>query len=658
MRKWMCALASFGLLAACSSDGGSTASTATTIDAESSQATDAPTTDPAATNTTIAEPAAPLLAGAASNTLLPTVDGDRAYLADAPGWADLDPNDIGVFVPTWDQGRVDVGNGSEDGSWVHDDLRTTALALQRGDQTVIMATADVYMIFSADSAEIERRARKLLPAELSTSAQIIISATHNHHGPDTAFSVNDDWYDVMANQVADAIVRAAAALEPATIEVATGTHRFGQADARDPLIVDPRLNVLHVAAAGGDQHTIATVIQWASHPETTLGWTPPGDYSAQCATKGWAADDCNAEGRYFTADYPGIVREQVQAAVGGEVLYLNGALGSQIGPGHADVWQVDDAHPVGDGVTAPADAQPVSGAADLRDQNLARTLAIGTQLADEVIALLDTAQPVDVPSIDWKQQHFYTRLSNIGFRVLLADGDLGWQTPAAYTCTRKPFTDDNCTDDGGALVDDPVLTPLTDSQIRVGDVLKTQITWLQLGDVGFLFMPGELPPELVIGLPDDFVTDTAKYYSEPTLHATGADYQIPGNLLSLVPTTTTFTVGLGGDELGYWVPINEARLKCLDLVMPPGSTYTCQRLFDEGLLVTPDAVGGPTCRELADAATPPADEAHVALAAVCRYGQALGRELGEPDGHYEETNSAGWDLVDDTWAAAQALFKE
>ena len=45
-----------------------------------------------------------------------------------------------------------------------------------------------------------------------------------------------------------------------------------------------------------------------------------------------------------------------------------------------------------------------------------------------------------------------------------------------------------------------------------------------------------------------------------------------------------------------------------------------------------------------------------ALAAVCRYGQALGRELGEPDGHYEETNSAGWDLVDDTWAAALQLF--
>jgi hypothetical protein len=35
----------------------------------------------------------------------------------------------------------------------------------------------------------------------------------------------------------------------------------------------------------------------------------------------------------------------------------------------------------------------------------------------------------------------------------------------------------------------------------------------------------------------------------------------------------------------------------------------------------------------------------------------LGRELGEPEDHYEETNAAGWDLVDDLWTAATQLFK-
>ena len=616
-------------------------------------ATDAPVT-------TDSVPAvAPLLAAAASRSLLPTEGGNRDYLTRAPGWLGAtDPNNIGAYVKEWDQGRVDVGNGSEDGVWVHDDVRASALALRWDGRAVVLLSADVYMIFAVDADEIERRARAMLADDPEfANASIIINATHNHHGPDTAFSVNDAWYDMAADEMAQTIGDAwRADAAPAELAVASGEHRFGQSDQRDPNINDPRLNVLQVKKADSSG-IIATLVQWTDHPESTLGWEPPIDTTAVCAEQGWAPDDCSAEGRYFTADYPGVLRERLQKAVGGEVLYMNGALGSQIGPGAADVWKVDDAHPVGDGVTAPAGAEPVDGAADLRQRNMARTDVVGEQLTQAVLALLDTAAPVTVDRLDVAQKAFYTRLTNIGFRVLLADGDLGWQTPKAYVCTAKPFTDETCTDDGGELIDDPVLTPLIDSQIRKGDVLRTRVTWLRLGDVGFLFMPGELPPELVIGLPDDFVTNTAKYFENPSLHATGADYVIPGALLDLSPTPITFTVGLGGDELGYWVPISEYRVKCLDLVMPADSGQTCQQLFDAGLLVAPDAVAGPVCKALYDGGAPaytPGQEA--ALRAVCRYGQALGRELGEPEDHYEETNAAGWDLVDDLWAATSELL--
>jgi hypothetical protein len=89
----------------------------------------------------------------------------------------------------------------------------------------------------------------------------------------------------------------------------------------------------------------------------------------------------------------------------------------------------------------------------------------------------------------------------------------------------------------------------------------------------------------------------------------------------------------------------------LPVTDPP---QTCQSLFDSGALVTPDAVAGTVCRDYWEAT--PIFTPEQALAAICRYGQALGRELGEPAGHYEETNSAGWDLVDDLMAAAEALF--
>lgn len=649
-KRFACMLVAVSSIAACSGTGSSPETAPPTTNGV------AETTVPAIETTV---PAAPTLtASAASRSVLPTVNGTRDYLADAPGWLDpADPNDIGVYVPTWDQGRVDVGNGNSDGVWVHDDVRATALVL-RGEQTVVMAVADVYMIFAVDADEIERRARALLAGEPGIDdAKFIISATHNHHGPDTAFSVNDEWYSMMADQMAGAIADAWSATPRAVKVVAgSGENRFGQTDGRDPLIVDPRVNVLQVQALD-DGAPVATVVQWTSHPETTLGWNPPGDYSAACTEQGWAADDCSADGRYFTADYPGVLRERLQQAYGGEVLYLNGPLGNQIGPGGADVWQVDDTHPVGDGVTAPVGAQPVDGATDLRTRNMARTEAIGQQLRLAVENVLAGATEVADPSPEFRQRSFYTRLTNIGFRVLLADGDLGWQVPKAYNCTAKPFTDTTCTDDGGAMVDDPVLTPLIDSQIRKGDVLRTRVTWLRLGDVGFLFLPGELPPEYVIGLPADFETNTAKYFENPTLHATGADYALPGRLLDLSPTPITFTVGLGGDELGYWVPVNEYRVKCLDLVMPADGGETCQSLFDAGLLVAPDAAAGPVCKALYDGGAPaytPSQEA--ALRNVCRYGQALGRELGEPQDHYEETNAAGWDLVDDLWLATSELL--
>ena len=242
--------------------------------------------------------------------------------------------------------------------------------------------------------------------------------------------------------------------------------------------------------------------------------------------------------------------------------------------------------------------------------------------------------------------------------MLIADGDLAWQDPVLYVCeVDKPKTDETCVSDNGAVETDPVLTPLTDSEIRVGNVFKTRISFLDLGSVGFIFMPGEVPPELVVGLPTDFDTNTAKYYLDgPGLHAEGVDYDFPGYLMSLVERDVLFTVGLGTEQLGYWVPVSEYRLKCLEIALPVG--VTCADLNARGIIEHPDAVGGLTCKKITDdvAALEEYGDDAAAVAAVCRYGQALGRELGEPEGHYEETNAAGWDLVDDMWDAATVLF--
>jgi hypothetical protein len=607
---------------------------------------------------------AQLQAGAASRSMLPTVNGGRDYLTDAPGWpapGDLDPNDPGVFIPAWDQGEVDVGNGNSDSAWVHDDLKTTVLALERGEERVILAMADAYSFFSPDIAAITERIRSRLPAAWQ-AAPVLVSATHNHHGPDTAFSINDDWFSLLADEMAFAAEDAVAALQPAQLGTASGEHGYGVSDQRDPLIRDTRLKVITVDATG-DGAAIATLVQWTSHPESTLGWEPPGEAAgleAACAAKGWTGNDCTAEGRYLTADYPGVLRERLGQMRGGEVLYFNGPLGNQIGPGAAPTWVVDEAHPVGDGLSAPAGAVPLS-TCDRSDPYLCRSFAktesIGSELARAAAALGDQATAIEVSQLAVHVEPFFTRLTNIGFRLLIAEGDIGWQSTELYNCQGTPLSAENCVSAGQELVDDPWITPALGSQITRGDVLRTQLAHLDLGDVGILWMPGELPPELVHGLPADF--DSAppeKYYDKPHLHAVGADYRLPGHLLQLVEESTTLTVGLGGDQVGYYVPVDEYRLRCLDLVLPSGAS--CADLAARGVIEDPTWIGGRTCKTITDdpAALTDLGADADAVAAICRYGQGLGRELGEPEDHYEETNAAGWDMIDDLWAAALRLF--
>ena len=69
----------------------------------------------------------------------------------------------------------------------------------------------------------------------------------------------------------------------------------------------------------------------------------------------------------------------------------------------------------------------------------------------------------------------------------------------------------------------------------------------------------------------------------------------------------------------------------------------------------PDAVSGARCKKLAEdpaaLAALPEGAARDAVVGSCRYGQAMGR----PQGHYEETNSAGWDVAADMMAAVATL---
>jgi hypothetical protein len=590
-------------------------------------------------------------AGAASRSVLPLVDGSRDYLrAGLPG--EDDALSLGVFIPEWDDGRIAVGNGDSVSHWVHDDLRVRALALSElsGRHLTVLVSADVYMIFKVDGDLIRQKVEERLPGR---EIDVLIASTHDHHGPDTAFDVNHAWYEEMTDQAADAVVDAVRRMQPARLRVGAGKHWFGM-DDNDPQVIDPSMNVLQAVSTRG--HVIGTVVQWNNHPETTLNWRPPVDLTEECAVLGWEGDQCNAEGRYFTSDYAGVLSRTIAQRVGGEALYFVGALGNLVGPGGANVWEVDRKHPLGNQFDPPPGAAvPGGDGFTYTDKNFRRAVVIGQQAAKKALEIIDHGEWLRDGRISFRRQPFYSRLSNIGFRLLLVVDPqtgftrLGHVPPPVYTCPATgPKTDATCVSDDFGTEDDPLLGP-----IRAGNHLKSEVGYLRIGQVGMMFLPGESAGEVVIGLPAEYRSDPTRWYEEPLeLNTFGDDYTTPGYVLNRMHDRYRFTIGLGNDELGYILPISNWRVKCVaDDLAGPG---TCQALHDAGVIEYPDGVAGETCKAITEDPGRldqyPAEAAQ-ALAASCRYGQAL----GEAQSHYEETNAAGWDLAQDMLDAVAAL---
>lgn len=126
-----------------------------------------------------------------------------------------------------------------------------------------------------------RRRQRGRRVELEGRGEVLVGSTHNHHGPDTWFDINHQWYEHMTDQAADAVVEAIGDLRPARLRAGEGEHwfrhgrRHRSAGDRSP----------HERAAGGRHqragHRHRGPVE--QHLETTLNWAPPADISAKSA---------------------------------------------------------------------------------------------------------------------------------------------------------------------------------------------------------------------------------------------------------------------------------------------------------------------------------------------------------------------------------------
>lgn len=662
--------------------------TSTTTDATDTT-TGSSSGDPS-TSTGEPPPARGIAVGAAMVTLLPEVDGSTDYadpirnnppLAIAPGAPGLDP---GVFVEQWDVGTIAIGNGFPTSHWVHDEIRAGAVAFTRLEDdtapTVVLVSADVYMIFTPGIASIKDKVLGLVGQETFDRLEILISATHDHMGPDTSGldAINHEYYEYMTDQIAQAIASAVdpAAMRPAEIRVASSEYQFGTADGTSPRIADPILNSLQVVDRGDPKQVIATVAQWASHPEDTLFFgddvlADPAE-AAILQQMGECYPDemgmgCHIEGQYISAGFSGYAVRHLMEQTGAPAIIIEGAVGVLQSGLFTVTWETDGptGQPAGDGHQLPA-------APDVIPRNFHRMAVNGLALGDRILADLAQGDAFDDGPIEVRRQPFYSRLANLGFRIgLLTDGmggptQLGHLPRDLYTCPAMgPKDDMTCTDDGFMSVD------LGGGLVaRVGDHLRSEVVYVHLGPVEMLTIPGEAAPELVHGLPTDFMADpNGTYYPFPediVNHAPAASYTTPGYVRQMLTEPHRWTLGLTEDAMGYIFPISDWRLMCIaDLPDFGGAPGLCDAMFNAGILDGQDPSGlswisGQRCKDILDdptllGASPYTDvPGGGQMAALsCQLAQVV----GEPEDHYEETVAVGWDIAAD-WVEAARVAAE
>jgi hypothetical protein len=382
-------------------------------------------------------------------------------------WEDLNDNSH------YDSGEPftdSTGTGKFDGIWIagfgngrpatgmNDDLWVRAIAFEWNDIRVAVAVIDCVGWFSN---EIEAT-RELLPASLELD-HVIVASTHVHQAVDTIglwgrqaldSGLDPDYQALVRERTAEAITAAVGALEPVTMSVAQtetvdedGDTRRYVNDVRDPIVIDPTVTVIQFSSVDRPGETVATMVHWAAHPEYA-----------------------GSRNNLLSADFVYWLREGIEHGVaesearglpaleglGGEVVFLNGALGGQIGP--SGVRPLDD------------DGEEVTSAGLPKAEWVGKGVA---RLALEAITSAEAVTDAVAPSLELRTGRLNVVVENVFYHVA---GLVGvFDRPLYGYDETKPISPTNL------------------------PYIEARITYLRVGPVGIITAPGELHPELFVG---------------------------------------------------------------------------------------------------------------------------------------------------------------
>ncbi len=218
-----------------------------------------------------------------------------------------------VITPALDRPVYLAGFGqNRRAASVHDDLYARAAAISDGQTTLVLCALDLVGFFQHDAAEVIGRVHQTHP-----QAQIVIAATHTHHGPDTMglWGPDDktrgvdviylaDLKDQIVGVISESLILAS---EGGSVKMAGVCVPGVAKNARAPHIVDDELTALQFLSP--DQRPLLTLFDFPCHPEVLWEHNP-----------------------HISSDYPGFLRRAAQAETGAPCIFFSGALGGMMTP--------------------------------------------------------------------------------------------------------------------------------------------------------------------------------------------------------------------------------------------------------------------------------------------------------------------------------------
>lgn len=304
----------------------------------------------------------------------------------------------------------------------------------------------------------------------------VVHSTHQHEGPDTVgiwgpdaltSGIDFGYLDFVNAAVADCIDEAAANLEPARIKFAT-TDSVGLSlgldveddgegvsdgkvlvdddllsPATDGRITDPRLSIMHVSPLARPHDTLATLVNFASHPES-LG----------------------SNNTLITSDFPHYARERIEEALGGTAIWVSGDLGVLQGP-----LDIDVEDPL---TNAPAVRRTFRWAEVHGEQLAERVVDAIPKKPGHPIALIRFATEKPVP----------VRLDNPYFRFFIALGVIN---------SRLDLFTDGVPDPSIGF---PYPPPFDTLPQALGEDLHTEVGAFTINEASFAVVPSELDPQI------------------------------------------------------------------------------------------------------------------------------------------------------------------